>query len=450
MSKKLCACLAVVFILAPVSRLEANGFAIFEMGARAASLAGAFVARVDDCSAVFYNPAGLAFLDGFRFKVNLMFDYLNTTARDQESNLSYKSSTRQIRGAYFISWAPTRWLSLGLGGFNPYVADVEWPWSWPGRTLALNGTLDSYYVRPAVAIKVLKGLALGAGLDLVKVDLSWSHIQAFRYGGNYGMYSESRISVDGNGTGYAAGLLWKVSDALHFGAKYQKRIALSLEGQDQFYYLEPFDTVFLPPLPDAPNPIYPPSSAFSAKQSIYLRTALPSEATVGVFCAPVKNLTLSLDLQQLRWSQLGDWVFRLNYTKADLLQAMIDQGTPDISQQRIDLGMRDTWKIKLGLEYYLSQYLALRSGYSYNKSSVRGTDIHPFDPDFDQSIVSLGLGYEGPFFSYWSRERAGNLSFDLFFQYVLSRAAPSSSAPGYGLIYDGDRWVVGLGFGLGF
>jgi long-subunit fatty acid transport protein len=183
---------------------------------------------------------------------------------------------------------------------------------------------------------------------------------------------------------------------------------------------------------------------------LFIRTALPSEVAVGVFCAPVKNLTFSLDLQKLRWSQLGDWVFRLNYTEADLRAAMMDQGTPDISQQRVDLGMRDTWKVKFGLEYYLSRYLALRSGYSYNKSSVRGTDIHPLNPDFDQSIVSLGLGYEGPFFSYWSRERAGNLSFDLFFQYILSRAAPSSSAPGYDLIYDGDRWVFGLGFGLGF
>src|SRR5258705_4907594 len=36
------------------------GFSIFEQGAKASGMAGAFVATADDPSAVFYNPAGIA------------------------------------------------------------------------------------------------------------------------------------------------------------------------------------------------------------------------------------------------------------------------------------------------------------------------------------------------------------------------------------------------------
>jgi long-chain fatty acid transport protein len=36
-----------------------SGFALYEAGARSSSLAGAVLARADDLSAIFYNPAGL-------------------------------------------------------------------------------------------------------------------------------------------------------------------------------------------------------------------------------------------------------------------------------------------------------------------------------------------------------------------------------------------------------
>src|SRR5437667_8416812 len=47
--------------LAPASA-GAAGFAIFEEGARAMGFAGAFTAQASDPSAIFHNPAGIAFL----------------------------------------------------------------------------------------------------------------------------------------------------------------------------------------------------------------------------------------------------------------------------------------------------------------------------------------------------------------------------------------------------
>ena len=43
-----------------------SGFALYEAGARSSALAGAVVARADDLSAIFYNPAGLVQLPGFQ------------------------------------------------------------------------------------------------------------------------------------------------------------------------------------------------------------------------------------------------------------------------------------------------------------------------------------------------------------------------------------------------
>ena len=57
------ALIAGVVALAPTLAL-ANGFALFEHGSRAVGMAGAFGAVADDPSAGYFNPAGLAFLDG--------------------------------------------------------------------------------------------------------------------------------------------------------------------------------------------------------------------------------------------------------------------------------------------------------------------------------------------------------------------------------------------------
>lgn len=47
----------------------AAGFKVNEQGAKAMGMANAFVAQADDPSALFYNPAGIAFLKGIQ--VNL-------------------------------------------------------------------------------------------------------------------------------------------------------------------------------------------------------------------------------------------------------------------------------------------------------------------------------------------------------------------------------------------
>ena len=53
--------LAVLTAPAP---LRAAGFALFEHGGKGMGFAGAFTAQASDPSAIFHNPAGIAFLHG--------------------------------------------------------------------------------------------------------------------------------------------------------------------------------------------------------------------------------------------------------------------------------------------------------------------------------------------------------------------------------------------------
>ena len=78
--------------------------------------------------------------------------------------------------------------------------------------------------------------------------------------------------------------------------------------------------------------------------------------------------------------------------------------------------------LQIGMEYVLKNSIALRAGYTYQKSPVDNQMLHPVYLDLDTNILSLGIGYEGPAFSIWrSGERIGGLSLDATFQYGFSQ-----------------------------
>lgn len=128
------------------------------------------------------------------------------------------------------------------------------------------------------------------------------------------------------------------------------------------------------------------------------------------------RLTLLLDFHWSEWSKAKNWEFISDKTGADLNPEFMESYgsffaiTPDYGKQGANLRWKDTWKIKLGIEYALSSVLALRAGYAYNPSAVDGKFIHPVNPDLDHNIISLGFGFS----------------------------------------YDTDRFVVGIGLGFDF
>ena len=66
MKSLIAATLAALVLAAVASGPAYTGFMAMEEGARATAIGGAFTAVADDATAVFWNPAGLAIMDGFK------------------------------------------------------------------------------------------------------------------------------------------------------------------------------------------------------------------------------------------------------------------------------------------------------------------------------------------------------------------------------------------------
>ncbi len=192
-------CLILFFILTSTQSLKASGFALYELGARAA-----------DTSAIYYNPAGIAFLDGFRIKTNIQFGPLKSTAFSPGNELVYSSAPLQIQGQYFVTWSPFPRITFGIGRFMPYLTETNWGAGWPGTDFCISSLLISYYYRPAVAIKLTKGLALGFGVDFVFSKAEWSHSIDFPSEGilqtSTPFSLDSRHRTEGSGIGFVVGI----------------------------------------------------------------------------------------------------------------------------------------------------------------------------------------------------------------------------------------------------
>ncbi len=430
MKKNISVLVAILLIATSTQHLTASGFTTFEIGARAAALAGAFAAYVDDASAIYYNPAGIAFLKGIRAKTNISFSNKTTTASFPVSGDNYESGLLFIKGAHFLSWNLFDRLSLGIGLFNPYIAQTKWivenPYSYETK-------YNVYYIRPVVAFKLLNGLSIGFGLDFVISTLIWTHTYEW-YQGIYGPYTaNSRYDGKGNGLGFTAGFLWKIGNKFQFGGRYQHKVDTNLSGKHLYQKVYK----------------YPVSSVTSI-------ITLPSELAFGLKYVPIDKLALCFDFQWSRWSETKGWEFQFDRAKDNRDSDFYDNwgnflnNTIEHGNQYAKLRLRDTLNLKFGLEYRLNDKFALRAGYSHQPSAVDEGAILLIDPDLDRNIISLGFGYEGPLFSIWDQKKLGSmLSFDFYIQYVRSKAQ-TSSIPGFDITYDCDHLIIGGGLGFNF
>jgi len=451
--------LAMALTLVP-SRLGADDFSFHEPSARAAALGGAFTALADDASGLFYNPAGLAFLSGFRLKTNIAFSTRTTTAAWPDGGPGpYRTAPSEFLGSIGVSWQPFKRVTIGTGLFSPYNYESYWTPGWSGETLNERNRLRSLYFRSVVAVEVVKGFALSAGVDVVSSSLRWLHTIPFDIP-NYPLARpvdiDSSHRLHGRGLGFVAGALWKVVPALRIGARYQQGVPIDYTGTDIFNAQLDISGVTVPDPHRPSRRVSDLIDFYYATQDVTGRLTFPREIAGGFALTPLSSLSVYLDVVWDRWSEFGDWIFRSVNEGAALNPAFTAEYQQfyglelNYDTQGIPLTQRDTTDIKAGLEFRPGRYLALRAGYARRQSSVDEAGRTPVYPDLGRSIYSIGFGYEGPLFSVWGDgERVSDLSFDVFLRYASS-APGASTFPGFEMTYDSSRLVFGVGAGLVF
>jgi long-chain fatty acid transport protein len=450
MLKKRFILLLIAVLSMSAGHLSATVLTLYNVGPKAATMAGAFVGRADNTTAIFYNPAGLAFQKGVGFRVNVTYYNYTVEAGSEEPQRTDLSSEPQLIGSLFVAYTYKDGISIGVGAFTPYSLVTKWPFYWPGNPLCFNSELNVFTLRPVLAIKINKYLSIGAGLDIVHSNVRWDFHNIHSMIWSYMECPINELNASGSGIGFTAGALFKPNDNFQIGARYQQRVNLDLRGKNTYrrgrVYIYKYDA------PERTPEVGTGKPEFKQRQRVVFSLPLPSEVVVGVMLAPAKRFTIQADIQRTGWSSFKMWEFVALIPEASFFpeptegEVMNDEPVKG-AREGIELNMKDTWSFKLGGEYYLKEELSLRIGYARHQSPLDEKNLTPVLPFLPRNVVSFGVGYDGPARSIATQSLIGNITFDAYVQYVMLEER-TSSYPGYPLTFGGNYWV--FGFGVGF
>src|SRR5436305_2917748 len=151
-------------MLAMSSAAFGAGFGLFEQGAKATAMGGAFAATADDPSAIFYNVAGLAQQRHTDFMFGgTLINFANQFAGDPNDPFaagatgSYKNHTFVVPNAYLTVPVGSN-ITFGVGLMAPFGLHTDWADPWIGRSSSRDANIKVASIEPAVARQSSSGL----------------------------------------------------------------------------------------------------------------------------------------------------------------------------------------------------------------------------------------------------------------------------------------------------
>jgi len=385
------------------------GFKISEQGAKGMSMANAFSAQADDPSALYYNPAGIAFLPGAQVSLGALFiavpqtEFTGTTPLSGNPPFDVGSSVVSERAKRDLFIAPTLYasysfenvpISVGLGVNSLYPLAKSWDDSSVFRNQVQNVSIKPINFQPTVAYRFdrLK-LAIAAGLDVTYAQVS---LQKSLYSPTIdptnpassppGAFELGSLGVDGTATsfGYNFGVRWKPLDQFIFGLAYRSQVKLNIRGDANFLATTPTGLGAI----GLSNTSQFPFTRARATSTASTDITLPDALDLAVAWLPTDRLTLEFDATRTGWSSFDKLL--INF---DSPQFALFNNQPD------PRNWQDVWSYKFGGQYKLNKNVDLRAGYSFDATPVPDGTVDPLLPDADRHSIACGIGLHKDFAS---------------------------------------------------
>lgn len=364
--------------------LFANGLSLNGVGSKASGMGTAFIGLADDFSAVFFNPAGLTQIEKSEFSFfgtsifptgTYNFELMGTTMADTISiDTGYPSGAI----SYYKPVSDT--LVIGIAGYVPAGVGQKWsgdelamlsggsPYIWDSKLFMIT-------VSPVAALKVSDRFSIGFSLNINYVSLEMQRPAGGEANIPFFQYKES---MSGIAIGANLGLMYKVNDKLSIGMVYKLPVKATLNGSANSPFL---------------------GLLGSATESEGERTAnWPMLAGIGIALRANDNLTITADLIYTNWKKLED----IPVVFDDPSWKSLEEASKFI------LRWEDTFDVKLGMQYKLSESFYLRAGFYTDKAPSPAETLNIMLPNISYNAVTGGLGY-----------KKGKISLDIAVEYLI-------------------------------
>jgi long-chain fatty acid transport protein len=399
------ALLSSLFVLVGVSLFgsdaNAAGFALDVQSARGTGMGSAVTAFINDSSAIFYNPAGIAQGKGFEGQAGVMLiaPTFKFTDRSGESTSTKFEIVPPVHA--YAAAGITDDLSIGVGVFTPFGLDLAWPDDWAGRRQITSASLRTFDINPTAAYR-FGPVRLGAGVQVVRGTV---HLQRrIAFGETEGA---TDLGAGTWGVGGNVGLqVEAVKQVLSFGAHYRSAVKLDFDGLSDFQNVPP----------SLQNAIH--------DQAVSTSLVTPDSFAIGGAVRPIPKLIVDAEVVWIGWGS-----FRaINLTFPDDASNTLSSSRPK--------SWSNTVNYHLGAEGDLTDAIRLRGGALFDPSPSPQDTLTPDIPDASRLNLALGGGYHHP----------GGFFADLGYQFLILFKR-ESTAPEFPGSYGGLVNILGVSLG---
>ncbi|GHC64235.1 OmpP1/FadL family transporter [Ulvibacter litoralis] len=406
--------LAVVSLATAV--MYAGGYRVSLQGQKSLAMGHTGVAVVNSSELVFFNPAGLVYLENkLNVSAGVSGVFSNVSYQNEATGASAITDSPVGTPLYFYaSYKATDWLALGVGVYTPYGSSVEYADDWAGSHLVNNIDLKAIYIQPTVSLKINDKFSVGGGPIFVTGSVNFNRNLNRTLSDIDGNRSEVTVEAKGvNATGWTASAMFNPTDKLRIGATYRSEIIMEARDGDAT-----FENV-----PNSPLTPFPATTTFHAD------LPLPAEMTVG-----------------LSYEFCDKWLFAfdLNRTFWDVYESLdIDFASESVPDSKNARNYKNSSIYRFGLQYEATKMFTLRGGYYFDESPVQAGRFAPETPRNDSSNFTAGL----------TVNVGKNLQIDASFLYSYFKEVEASydayyengNAVPFGGRYKTNAFVPGLG-----
>jgi long-chain fatty acid transport protein len=401
------------------------GFSIFEQGAKASAMAGAFVATADDPSAIFYNPAGiaqqreLAVLAGATF-INFTNEFNGDPNSPIGSGVDAKYDRHTFVPPNMYAIMPIgENLTVGVGVFAAWGLRTDWADPFPGRFISKDADLKTTSVNPVVAWQSSDGrIAIGGGVEYrrARVILSANRLALNPFTNRINDVANVRLASDyGDDIGWNIGVLYKANEQWRVGASYRSDMDIDLDGDADIQQIPSgtpqFDAVVATQLPP--------------DQKINTSFPFPAIGLVGIAFSPNPDWDIEFNISHMTWSRFK--ALTVNF-----------ESTPAAGFTRVQ-NWEDSSAFRLGVNHNATETWDVRFGAVYDVNPQPAEAVSPLLPDSDRFGATLGTGWhKGHLIADWS----------VMILHFMDRSTEGLNEEGFNGTYKTDAvlWSFNLGY----
>jgi long-chain fatty acid transport protein len=365
--------------------VQAAGFGIFEQGAKASGMAGAFTAQADDPSALFYNVGGLGLVNKSDFTIG--FTYVQGTKADFKGLGPFPGASAKgeqellhqpLPQAYFVAPINSTW-KWGIGLNTPFGLTTEWknPDQFPGRFLSTKAAIRAIDVNPSLGWQLTPDIGLGAGAIIRASDVNLRRNAPAVNPFTQTVVNAAHIDLKSDlktGYGWNVGIVDHYNNSFSWGLSYRSKVKLDYTGDAQFFQVPTgnaqLDAAIAAALP------------FGKKLPIKTSIDFPDTASLGLAFGLSPNLLLETDVNWTGWK---------SFDKVDIIFS-----NGDLPNSSVPAHWKNAYNYRAGLRWNSSPGSQWRLGYVYDQTPQPEEAVNPLLPDANRNGITIGWGSTGP------------------------------------------------------